>query len=121
MKTTVTYSIILLLFACTTKTDQSPTETSRIVLESFFKKDTATLKQHTTKEGYEGLLSIQNFIGTGKTGDSNFKVLDEKVDGDTAWVKFTSAYEKKPGSFKLLKQNGEWKVTRKKLKEKGPF
>ncbi len=60
-------------------------------------------------------------IATGTYGKSNFKVLQEKVDGEIAWVQFTTSYEEKPETFKLIKKNGRWKVTEKGLREKGPF
>ena len=110
------------MVACSSTThNDSPGETAQVVAESFYHKDNATLKDNTTREGYEGLISIQNFIGDGKEGASNFKILEEKSSGDTAWVKFTTNYDKKPETFKLLRDNGSWKVTRKGVREQNPF
>jgi hypothetical protein len=47
--------------------------------------------------------------------------LQEKVDGDIAWIQFSTSFDEKPETFKLIKENGRWKVTEKALKEKGPF
>lgn len=121
MKRMITYSLILLLSACAEHKQLSPSATAKIVIESFYQKDNVTLKKHTTTEGYDGLMAIQNLIGDGKTGNSDFKVLEETVEGDTAWVKFTTTYDAKPETFKLLKEDGQWKVTKKALREKGPF
>lgn len=122
MKKTLKYLFLSLLTSCTSTTqNDSPVETARLVAESFYHKDNETLKDNTTKEGYEGLLSIQNFIGNGKEGAADFKIIQEKTSGDIAWVKFTTNYDKKPETFKLLKENGVWKVTRKGVREKNPF
>lgn len=95
-----------------------PTETAKVVVESFYNKDNQKLKEHTTQENYESYLLVQNMIVTGTYGESNFKVLQEKVDGDVAWIKFTTSYEEKPEIFKLIKENGQWKVAEKGLREK---
>jgi len=116
-------AIILLLLvgiACSQQ-DLSPTETAKIVVESFYNKDNQKLKEYTTAESYESFLSIQNIMTANTSGKSNFKVLQEKVDGDIAWVQFTTSYEEKPETFKLVKENGQWKVAEKGLREKGPF
>ena len=109
------------MFACSEKQDLSPGETSKLVVESFYNKDNESLKKYTTPEGYEGFKSIQDLITAGKSGDSNFKVLQETKNGDTAWVRFTTSYEENPELFKLLMENGQWKVTRQGEREKGPF
>jgi len=53
--------------------------------------------------------------------DSNFQVVQETEDGTIAWVQFTTAYEEQPETFKMIKENGRWKVTEIRLGEKGPF
>jgi len=121
MKNIVIYSAVFFFLACTGKQDLSPSETSKIVVESFYNNDNETLKKYTTPEGYEGLKSIQDLMAAGKSGGSNFKVLEETADGETAWVKFTTTYEENPELFKLLKQDGQWKVTQQQPREKGPF
>ena len=75
MKKMITYSFILLLSACAEQKQLSPIETAKVVVESFYQKDNATLEKHTTTEGYNG----------------------------------------------LIKEGGQWKVTQKALREKGPF
>ena len=121
MKKLVTYLLVLLLFACAEQKELSPTETAKVVAESFYTKDNTTLKKHTTKEGYDGMVSIQNFVPDGNSKESNFEVVDEMTDGDIAWVKFTTDYDTKPETFKLLRQDGLWKVTQQAVREKGPF
>lgn len=121
MKNIVICSVVCLFLACAGKQDLSPSETSKIVVESFYNKDNTTLKKYTTPEGYEGLKSIQDLMAAGKSGDSNFKVLEETADDKTAWVRFTTSYEENPELFKLLKVDGQWKVTQQGPREKGPF
>lgn len=121
MKKMVIYSLVLLLFACAEQKQLSPTETAQVVAESFYTKDNSTLKKHTTTEGYDGMISIQNFVPDGNSENSDFKVVDETTDGDLAWVKFTTSYDTKPETFKLVKEDGQWKVTQQGVGEKGPF
>ncbi|WP_114491770.1 hypothetical protein [Candidatus Ulvibacter alkanivorans] len=121
MKRLVIYSLVLLLFACAEQNELSPTETAKVVAESFYTKDNSTLKKHTTTEGYDGMISIQNFVPDSNSENSDFKVVDETTDGDIAWVKFTTTYDSKPETFKLVKQDGQWKVTQQGVLEKGPF
>jgi len=121
MKNIVIYSLVLLLFACTEQQQLTPTEVSKVVAESFYQKDNASLKKHTTPEGYDGMIAIQNFVGDDNPENSDFKVLDETTEGDIAWVKFTTSYDAKPETFKLIKQDGQWKVTQQRVREKGPF
>lgn len=121
MKNIVIYLIMLLFLACVEKQELSPSETSKIVVESFYNKDNETLKKYTTEEGYEGLKSIQDLMTADKSGDSEFKVLQETENESTAWVRFSTSYETNPELFKLLKQEGQWKVTQQRPREKGPF
>jgi hypothetical protein len=41
--------------------------------------------------------------------------------GNVAWVKYTTAYDKAPGLFKLVKQNGKWLADARGSKDKSPF
>lgn len=118
-----TLALILILVAGATCSQQnlSPTETAKVVLESFYNKDNQKLKEHTTSESFESFLAVQDIMTTNISGKSDFKVLQDKVDGDIAWVQFTTSYEEKPETFKLIKENGEWKVAEKGLRERGPF
>jgi hypothetical protein len=120
MKNLVPILLLLLGAACSQQL-LSPTETAKIVVESFYNKDNQKLKEYTTAESYESYLFIQDMVATGTYGKSNFKVLQEKVDGDIAWVQFNTTYEEKPETIKLIKKNGQWKVAEKGLREKGPF
>jgi len=120
MKKISAYLVLLAFVACA-KTQISPTETAKIVVESFYDKDNSKLKKHTTTESYDSFISIQDIMTPAESGASNFNVVQEIVDGDTAWVKFTTSYEEKPEIFKLVQVDGQWKVTEKGLREKGPF
>ena len=120
MKKTIFYSILLISIACA-ETQLSHTETAKIVVESFYKKENTNLKKHTTPESYESFISVQNMLASTDAGTSNFTVIKETNNGRTAWVKFSTAYEDKPETFKLILEDGQWKVTEKGLKEKGPF
>ena len=106
--------------ACTQQ-NLSPTETAKVVAESFYNRDNKKLKEHTTAENYEYYLVIQDMLAKEYSGESNFRVLQEKADGDIAWVKFTTSYDEKPETFKLIKENGQWKVTEQGVREKTPF
>ena len=112
---------LLIFFLACAKTGKSSTETAQIVVESFYNNDLKTLKEYTTEQSYQAFVSVQDMFTAPPAKDSNFKVLQEKEDGEIAWVKFTTAYEEKPETFKLVKENGQWKVTEMGLREKGPF
>ncbi|MCB0747513.1 MAG: DUF4878 domain-containing protein [Ignavibacteriae bacterium] len=115
---------LILLFivgAACSQQNLSPTETAKVVVESFYNKDNQKLSEYTTAESYESFMAIQDIMTANTSGKSNFKVLQEKVDGDIAWVQFSTSYEEKPETFKLIKENRQWKVTEKGLREKGPF
>lgn len=115
---------LILLFivgAACSQQNLSPTETAKVVVESFYNKDNQKLSEYTTAESYESFMAIQDIMTANTFGISNFKVLQEKVDGDIAWVQFSTSYEEKPETFKLIKENRQWKVTEKGLREKGPF
>jgi len=120
MKKIIFYFLILLFISCS-KTELSHVETVQIVVESFYQKDNSKLKQFTTTESYESFIAVQNLITTANTDASDFKVLQETADGNTAWVKFTTSYEDKPETFKLVQENNKWKVTETGLREKIPF
>ncbi|WP_233194498.1 DUF4019 domain-containing protein [Aquimarina sp. I32.4] len=114
--------MLLVLVACS-QTQLSHTDAAKVVVESFHNKDNTKLKAHTTADNYASLLSIQNTLvkGDPKKKASNFKLLNETVEGDIAWVQFTTSYEEKPQSFKLTKADGQWRVMQKGVREKGPF
>ncbi len=121
MKRAFIYPLILLFLACTESQGLSPAETSKKVIESFYNKENKTLRQYTTQEGYDGLILVQNLITRGKSGNSDFKVLQKTKNDSIAWIKFRTSYEKEPELFKLLKKEGQWKVTQQEAREKGPF
>jgi hypothetical protein len=120
MKTQITSLLVLLIFSCAEKQNLSHTETAKIVVESFYKKDNSTLKKHTTSDGYSGLIMIQDMIPD-EDKNANVEILGESLEGDLAWVKYNSSYDKSPGVFKLVQEKGQWKVASKKPKERGPF
>lgn len=102
-------------------TERSHTETAQIVVESFYQKDLPTLEKHTTKENFESFMYIQDLVSVADSMDSNFKIIQETENGNTAWVQFTTAYEEQPETFKLIKEDGNWKVTETGIRERGPF
>ncbi|MDP2692906.1 MAG: hypothetical protein Q8O88_04675 [bacterium] len=112
---------LLLVGAACSQKDLSPANAAKVVVERFYKKDNKKLRKYNTGESYESFMAIQDIMTTNTSGKSNFKVLQEKVDGDIAWVQFSTSYEENPEIFKLVKENGQWKVAEKGLREKGPF
>lgn len=120
MKKVVFYLVIIGFMSCS-ENPMSPTETAKVVVESFYNKDNNKLKAHTTTESYESFLAIQNIMTSDSPDSSNFEVLEETSDGETAWVKFKTSYEEKPETFKLVKVDGKWKVAEIGLREETPF
>ncbi len=100
---------------------KSPEETARLVVESFYNRDNAELKRYTTPGIYQSYISVQDQLTNAKAGKSNFSVVRDTVYGDTAWVKFNSAYADRPETFKLIRKDGTWKVTETGLRERSPF
>ena len=115
MKKMILYLLIMLFMGCA-QSQLSHTDTAKIVVESFYK-----LKKHTTAESYASFMSVQSMVAPGTNDTSDFKLIKESVNGETAWVKFSTSYEDKPETFKLVKVDGIWKVAEKSLKEKSPF
>lgn len=120
MKKVFFYLMILVVWTCADKT-MSHTETAKEVVESFYNKDNTKLKSNTTPESYESFLAVQDVMTSENPGASNFKVLEETINGDVAWVKFQTSYEDKPETFKLLKVDGQWMVTEMGVRERSPF
>ncbi len=120
MKNLIIIALALALISCS-KTQLPHTEVAQIVIESFYQKNNSVLKKHTTVESYEAFLSIQGLMTAGESGASNFTLIQEMVVDDIAWVKFTTSYEEKPETFKLVKVDGQWQVTEKELREEAPF
>ncbi|CAM4015835.1 DUF4878 domain-containing protein [Gillisia hiemivivida] len=118
MKNTFLILILVVIFSCA-ESQMSPTETAETVVESFYSKDLPTLEKYTTPESYESFVSVQElFTQEDNAKDSNFKLISDSINGNNAWVKFTTAYEEKPETFKLVKDEGEWKVTESGVREK---
>tara|TARA_R110000851_G_scaffold310283_2_gene470045 strand:+ start:44954 stop:45316 length:363 start_codon:yes stop_codon:yes gene_type:complete len=113
--------LLLLVDVACSQQSLSPSETAKVVVESFYNKDNQKLSEYNTVESYQSFMSIQDIMTANTSGKSNFKVLQEKVDGDIAWIQFSTSFEEKPETFKLIKENGRWKVAEKGLREKGPF
>lgn len=120
MKAFITSVLSLFIFSCADQQNLTHTEIAKIVVVSFYAKDNSTLKKHTTSDGYSGLIMIQDMISD-EDKDAKVEILDDTVEGDLAWVKYNSSYDKSPGVFKLVKENGQWKVTNKGPRERGPF
>lgn len=120
MKKFVIFSVILMFISCAEVKNNSPSETAKIVAESFFTKEKSVLKKNTTSEGYASLITVQNMLPDSDK-DIKVEILEEKIDGKTAWVKYSTSYDGKTGVFKLTKDSGQWRVTSKGPREKGPF
>lgn len=120
MKKLVICSLVLLFISCSENSRLSPSETAEIVAKSFFSKDESTLKKHTTPEGYASLITVQNMIPESDK-EIQVEILDEAIDDNIAWVKYSTSFDGKSGVFKLVKENNKWKVTNKESREKEPF
>lgn len=121
MKRIASYLLILLFVSCAGTQDSSPAAVAEIVAQSFYQSDEATLKKHTTPEGFASFSNLQKMLAKPKGSESNFKLIDQMIEGDVAWVKYSTSYDKTPGIFKLVKQDGKWKVTLRDPKEKTPL
>ncbi|WP_116769717.1 hypothetical protein [Maribacter litoralis] len=123
MKKIVVFSLVLLFLSCAdsdTKISE-PSATSQIVIESFYEKDEEALKANSTPQAYSNYMNTINMFNATVKDDSNFTVLQDTIMGDVAWVKYTTAYDKTPGLFKLVKQNGKWLADARGSKDKSPF
>ncbi|GHA24942.1 MULTISPECIES: hypothetical protein [Flavobacteriaceae] len=118
MKRVLLYSIIIALVACNEK-QMSHTETAKIVAESFYHDDKATLEKYTTPDIYANFITIQDLYSGEE--EVNFEISEEQSNDQTAWVKFTTTFTDEPETFKLVKQDGQWKVTERSEGERPPF
>lgn len=121
MKNIILIALLLLYIGCNETLDNSPASIAEIVTESFYHNNDETLRKHTTPEGYVNFSNLINMFAKPKNSEMNFKVIEESIDGDMAWVKYSTSYDKNPGIFKLVKVDGVWKVTSRKPNEKLPF
>ena len=121
MKRIIICSLVLIFLSCAGTQNSSPSSVAEIVAQSFYQGDEATLKNHTTTEGFATFSNLQKMFAKPKGSKSNFKLIDETTKGDVAWVKYSTSYDKTPGIFKLVKQGGTWKVTVRDPKEEIPF
>ena len=121
MKKIAICSLVLLFISCSQTRSLSPNETAKVVAESFYHGDKTTLKKYTTADGYANFVSIQEMFAQDKNSKSDFKIIDEVTDGGVSWVKYSTAYDPKPGVFKLVQEDGQWKVTHNGPRDKGPF
>ncbi|MCM4158446.1 hypothetical protein FHG64_12745 [Antarcticibacterium flavum] len=118
MKRILLYSFLLALVGCNEK-KMSHTETAKAVAESFYQGDKEKLEKHTTAETYANFMTIQNLYS--EDSEANFNVIQEQSDGQTAWVKFTTSFTDEPEIFKLIMEDGRWKVAERDEGEKIPF
>lgn len=102
MKKIFICSFVLLLLSCSENKNLSPTETAKIIAESFYHGYDANLKKHTTAGGYANLSSIQEMFAADNNSETNFKVVDEAMEGEVARAKHSTAYDPKPSVFKLV-------------------
>ena len=120
MKNHVFILILAMCISCA-ESQMSPAMTAQKVVESFYSKDNSQLKKYTTSASYESFISVQDMFESQNSSTSNFKVLDEFIKNQTAWVKFSTNFEDNPETFKLIQEDGIWKVTETGVREKGPF
>lgn len=118
MKRVLLYCFITVLMACNEK-KMSHTETAEIVAESFYHDDNITLEKYTTAGIYANFMTIQDLYS--EEGEVNFQILEEQSNNQTTWVKFTTTFTDEPETFKLVKQDGQWKVTERSKGERPPF
>lgn len=121
MKTILLCSLLLLFLSCSETKVSGPSATAKIVIESFYEKDEVTLKANSTPQAYSNYMNTINMFNATKRENSNFKVLRDTIIGEVAWVKYTTDYDKTPGIFKLVKQDGEWKADARGSKDVSPF
>jgi len=121
MKNIVLSSFVLLLFACSESKTLSPSETAEIVAESFYHDDGETLKKHTTASGFENLSSIQSMFAQDKDSKTDFKIVEKATENNVVWIKYTTAFDPKASIFKMVQEDGQWKVTHNGPRDKGPF
>ena len=121
MKRIAIYALVLLFISCAGTQDSTPASVAEIVAESFYQGKEAILKKHTTPEGFATFSNLQKIFAKPKGSESNFKLIDETFEGDVAWIKYSTSYDKTPGVFKLVKQDDLWKVTVRDPKEKAPL
>ena len=110
MKKMLLLILMVICFACS-EAECSHIQTAQIVVESFYQKDFSVLEKHTTKNSYDSFMYIQDTVPAIDKRDSHFNVIQETEDGDTAWVQFSTVYQAQPETFKLIKEEGIWKVT----------
>ena len=123
MKKIVVFSLIVLFLSCADSETKisGPSAIAQIVIESFYEKDEEALKANSTPQAYSNYMNTINMFNATVKDDSNFTVLQDTIMGDVAWVKYTTAYDKTPGLFKLVKQNGKWLADARGSKDKSPF
>ncbi|XMO85019.1 hypothetical protein AAFN75_09495 [Algibacter sp. AS12] len=121
MKKIVICLLVLLFFSCAETKISGPSDTAKIVIESFYEKNEKALKANSTPQAYSNYMNTINMFNATVKDDSNFTVLQDTIMGDLAWVKYTTAYDKTPGLFKLVKQNGKWLADARGSKDKSPF
>ncbi len=56
-----------------------------------------------------------------KDSESNFQVVDEQRESEVTWIKYSTSHDPNPGVFKMVKEDGQWKVTHNGPRDIGPF
>lgn len=88
-------------------------------LDSDQKQSTREISLDTTPDIYANFITIQDLYS--EEGEVNFEISEEQSNDQTAWVKFTTTFTDEPETFKLVKQDGQWKVTERSEGERPPF
>ena len=121
MKTISILFGIILFTACSNPQSKSPEEVTQLMLETFYAQDNEKLQTFTTRKAYQGLLQIQNLLLKNSKTEMDFQAILKTQKGDTAWVQCTINYLDEPETLKLVREDGQWKVTEKGLFSLSPF
>ena len=114
------FIFILAPFVACTQQNLSPSETAQIVAESFYSGNNDKLKEYTTPTAYNNFMSIQQMF-INDSINTSFEEIQKIEQNDIVWIKYSTNHEKRPSVFKLVQQEGKWRVTDKGIHEKTPF
>ena len=97
---------ILLLTGCSS----GPSDTAKEFLTHLSKGEVTKAKEYTTESTGQLLDLASNFGGIPSNPDFKFELVEEKVDGNKATIRYKEDSKGKVQSIHLVKIDGEWKV-----------